>query len=194
MTDQTVHLIHLGEPSGYAYGQAREAVNSFNAMGNPCALWEEDDLRLRYGRALVNRVVMDFPSLAGASNVFRLWVINDFGGIYADTDIICHKPIHKLFEHEAFGAIQDDEGRICNAFFGARKNHPWIRWQIDHVYEYKGLGAYWGVDLMSRAPREGVTLIDPAICYPYSWTTPKDERKLKPETLVEHKWAGSWIK
>lgn len=194
MIEDTIHLIHLGPEDGPTWNQAQAAVTSFNRMGHGCALWCGDDIRLLLGAARVNQIIKDYPTYAGASNALRLLVIWYNGGVYADTDVICHKPINSLLKHKAFGAIQDEQGRICNAFFGAEQGSPWIGWQVDRMDRYKGVAAFWGVDLMSEAPRDEVTLIDPKLCYPYSWTTPMEDRKIYPETLVEHKWAGSWVK
>ncbi len=186
-----IHQIHLGDPPS----AETEAMIQTLRDKNPDfkhILWTEPDLaRIGFNAKSLQEV---YPTYAGVSNALRIHLIAIYGGIYADTDIECLQPLDCLTRYDAFGAIQDTQGRICNAFFGACPNHPWITWQRGAMDGCRGLCAAWGVDLMSIAPREGVEIIDSNLCYPWKWDDPKELWVAKPESLVVHHWAGSWLK
>ena len=186
-----IHQIHLGDPPSEKTVAMIQTLKDKNP-GFEHILWTEPDL----ARIGLNAKSLEglYPAYAGVSNALRIHLIALYGGIYADTDIECLKQLDPLLEYEAFGAIQDTQGRICNAFFGAIPNHPWITWQKDRMHEYAGHCAAWGVELMTTAPRDGVTLIDPNLCYPWKWDDHPDLWRPHQDSLVLHHWAGSWIK
>ncbi len=126
------------------------------------------------------------------SDIIRLAAIKKYGGIYLDCDVECLGPIDRLFEYEAF-SVQQRDGHINNAIFGAVPNHPWIQWQLDHVEEYIPKAREWAVYLMSDAPRDGVTLIPPEWVYPFWFDSPPEERKPKPESFLVHHWKKGWM-
>lgn len=154
-------------------------------------LWNEENIP-SLGLDL-KALLSDYIGPAGASNVVRLKAVLDFGGIYVDLDVEPILPLNDLFDNEAFAARQDGD-RLCNAFFGARPDHPWIRWQYQRYHFSRGVPAYWGVELMSDAPREGVTIIPSEWCYPYLWDAPPECRVPHPTSKVVHRWDGSWGK
>lgn len=186
-----IHQIHLGDPLSPEAEAMIQTLGDMNP-GFEHILWTAQDLA-RIGLDVKSLEGL-YPAYAGISNALRIHLIAIYGGIYADTDIECLKPLDPLVQHKAFGAIQDDQGRICNAFFGATPNHPWITWQRDRMEDYKGHCAAWGVELMTAAPRDGVTLINPNLCYPWKWDDPPDRHIPHPDSLVLHHWAGSWLK
>lgn len=153
--------------------------------------WDEVSIGTSLGLDLAE-LWQKFLTPAGVSNVVRLVALAKFGGLYFDTDFFCRKPLDSLLENEAVAAFQDD-GRICNAFMGATPGHPWIQWQLDCMGGWTGHGAEWGVYNATNAPRDGLTIIPQETVYPYLHNTPAAERTLKPGTLAEHLWEGSWI-
>lgn len=130
---------------------------------------------------------------ASVSNVVRLHAVNQFGGIWCDSDILALKPFNKLRAYKAFAAKQDCL-RLCNAFFGAEPGHQWLEWQIARHERLMDADAAAGVYLMTDAPRNGVELIPTHWCYPYSYDTPAENRVPHRDSLAEHKWDGSWTK
>ncbi|TPX30800.1 hypothetical protein SmJEL517_g05727 [Synchytrium microbalum] len=88
------------------------------------------------------------------ADVFRYLVILKYGGVYADLDTECLKPISKwTYEHNHVDAIigmefTDDEHleilpetiQFCQWVFAARANHPLIQTVVSYVFErLKGL-------------------------------------------------------
>lgn len=133
-----------------------------------------------------------FPKQAGVSNAVRLKALARCGGLYFDTDFLCHAPLDPLLRHHAVASFQD-VGRICNAFMGAEPGHPWIQWQLDHMDDWEGHGPEWGVYNATNAPRDGLTIVPPETVYPYHFDLAKEERGIKTGTLAEHLWEGSWV-
>lgn len=135
----------------------------------------------------------EYRTWAAATNVVRLLILKKYGGIYLDCDCECLKPLDVLLEHSAVAAEQD-EGRICNAVMGAEPNHPWICWQLAHFHEYDVRDAASGVYVATDAPREGLTIIPQHLVYPWMYDSRPETRVIHPESLLCHKWAGSWTK
>lgn len=145
------------------------------------------ELGLDYGDLLKSYI-----NNAGVSNVVRLHALHNEGGIWLDVDFRAHKPLDPLFQFDAWYAEQEP-GRGCNAAMGCRPGHPWICHQISTMPKYAGVNAYGGVDNLNDAPRDGVTAIPSEWVYSYRWDTPMSERKVHPDAIVEHLWAGSWL-
>lgn len=180
-----IHFVHLGSSIRPRSIQDFASMNpSFRVM-----VWNERNIR-SLGMAIDT---IPHASYAGKSNLIRLHAVFRHGGIYLDTDMVPHKRLDPLLAHSAFAAHQKD-GLICNAFFGATPNHPWIMAQIRFAHKFSKWDAGWGPKLMTvcTKPRLGVTMLDPNVCYPYSWDD--ESRKVHKDTIVEHLWAKSWLK
>lgn len=130
-------------------------------------------------------------SWAAVSNMVRLLVLKKYGGIYIDADMVCLKPLHGLLGSGAIAALQDTT-RVCNALMGAPENHDWISWQLAHWHDFDQRDAASGVYLASEAPRADLTLIPTHLVYPYPWDAQPEKRVAHPESLLEHKWVGTW--
>lgn len=81
---------------------------------------------------------------ARKSDLIRLQVLYNYGGVYLDTDVECVKPIDKLFEDYDFvvatecggNQIKDcNQTHINNAVIGATKRSEVVRKMIEQVKE-----------------------------------------------------------
>lgn len=133
-----------------------------------------------------------FKAPVHVSDYVRLVAVQEYGGVYLDSDVEVIKPLDSLCEFDAVAAIQDGSGQICPAVFGARARHPWINWQVSRAKEYSRPNEPWNVTLMTDAPGEGVMLVPTETFYPWLWNTPKPERRVTDLTLAIHHWKGSW--
>lgn len=152
--------------------------------------WTEDnihELGLSYAEML-----KQYQAPVHVAEVVRLVAVQKLGGIYLDCDMEVIRPLDSLLEHKAFAAIQDGSGQVCNAAFGAEPYHPWIDWQLANIMHYYVKDQPWSVRLMTQAPRRGVTLVPTDTFYPWTWETPKADRKWTENTLAIHHWKGSW--
>jgi mannosyltransferase OCH1-like enzyme len=134
-----------------------------------------------------------FPKPAGVSNAARLFVLRKLGGFYFDWDFKSIKPLDRLNEEGYALAAKQRDGRICNAFLAASPYHQWICYQCDRVPEYEGIAPFWGVDLASRAPADGVTILDPNTVFPFMWDDPPEKRVPHKDTIAMHLWDASWL-
>lgn len=187
--NRIIHQVWIGGPMPQKVMDLVQTIDDNNsiAMGWEHRIWTEKEF-LSYG---INIHQFDSNTkLAGISNGLRLRIIERFGGIYLDCDFECVRPLDSLLQYEAFAAPQDH--RLCNAAFGAVPHHPWIKWQIENVEQYNGFDPTWGVLLMDKAPREGVTVLPKDTFYPWLWHVPEHERQATENTLAIHHWHGSW--
>lgn len=132
--------------------------------------------------------------VVSAADVIRCQAVFVWGGIYLDIDVECLKSLEPLRQYPAFAAKQQD-GRVCNAFFGAEPGHPWIRWQLDRLLDpHTRIIPPMGVLTMTEAPRQdgNPVLLDTHLVYPFNWDTPPDQCHPHPDSLVVHHWEKSW--
>lgn len=61
----------------------------------------------------------------------RFHVINEFGGVYLDTDVELLKPLTPYLEHNAFLGFEDN-ALISTAVIGAEKKHPLIKSVLEY--------------------------------------------------------------
>lgn len=194
-----VHQIHLGGDMSCQVRQWVESIACWNlswshiiwdeGMLRAVGLYDIDALRAKCGH-----------SWASITNLIRLQIIERFGGVYLDTDFECIESLAPLLKYEAFTAAQDGEGastRYCNAAFGARAGHPWIRYQIELANDYACADAAWGVYAMTAAMHNtakasGVTAIPPQWVYSWRWDSPPHERVRHKDALALHHWQKSW--
>lgn len=135
----------------------------------------------------------DLKSWASVSNLARLKILQLFGGVYLDTDFECLRPLDTIISDGAFAALQD-ETRICNAFMAAPPNHPWINWQLKQWKSFNQQDPASGVYLATAAPRDGLTLIDRHLVYPFSYDDPAYRCVAHPDSVLVHRWNKSWRK
>lgn len=71
------------------------------------------------------------------ADMWRIAVIYINGGIYADTDTICHTNICNLLEDKDIVVCEEHVGSndVANYFFAAKPNHPVFKTTIDNMVE-----------------------------------------------------------
>lgn len=103
-------------------------------------LWTEDNLPELENQTLYDKAI----TYAEKSDVVRLEVLKEFGGVYADMDYSCIRNITPLIEDADFFIVQD--GKIWkknhprygipylnNAFIGCTPNHRLIKLLVDSL-------------------------------------------------------------
>lgn len=68
---------------------------------------------------------------AFVSDVARLLVVYQYGGIYLDTDVELHMPLDIQLQYECFFAFESAAYIASGLGFGAIKEHPYIKVMID---------------------------------------------------------------
>lgn len=188
MIPRIIHHIWLGDPMP---DRLREFIQSFRDHHNTWShiIWDEAMLTqqgfLREGMSARLR------NHASVSNLMRLLVLEQFGGVYVDADVDCLRSFAPLLAHRAFAAVQD-QGRVCNAVLGAEPHHPWIVWQVAQAPSRWSGDAAWGVYLATDAPREGLAILPQEAFYP--WLYNENPRAVDERSYAIHLWEGSWTR
>lgn len=101
-------------------------------------LWTEDDILDLENQALYD----DAKTYAEKSDVVRLEILKEFGGVYVDMDFSCLKNIEPLIDDVDFFIVQDlkvwkenhpkyDIPYLNNAFMGCTSGHRLIKGLVD---------------------------------------------------------------
>lgn len=154
--------------------------------------WTDENIQEFDAKALLE----ECESFAAKSDVIRLLAVAKYGGVYLDMDIECLKPLDTLINVSAFAA-RESKKNICNAVFGAARNHHSVLRQIHELPDCVYKPTTWGVELMTKEfskLNSGVTLYPKEFFYPYLWDMPREYRILHPETFLVHHWEKSWCK
>jgi len=136
-------------------------------------------------------------SYATKSNIIRLEIIYQQGGVYVDTDFFCNAPISPLLEgYSAFAAEQDDQF-INNAIFGASAFHPSIKLAIESLEEITlssnhceeiSTGPFLFTELYRGSHL--LKIFDRSLFYPMNYRG--EYKKCDYDSLATHLWANTW--
>ena len=140
----------------------------------------------------------------------RLWALNEYGGVYMDTDVELIKPLDSLLGESAFCGYED-ETRLCTALIGSEPGGKWIGALLDAYKDRHFLLAdgtcdvttnvtviseqtekLFGIVLDGTAKRkEGVLTLFPRDWFsPMSFDTGLIQRTA--DTVAIHHFVASW--
>ncbi|MFH1244022.1 MAG: glycosyltransferase [bacterium] len=208
MIPKIIHYVWLGgnDQSIKPYVKSWRRTNpNYHIM-----LWNEKniDLSLPYLRETIAK-----KEWAHASNLIRLLAVQQYGGIYLDTDIKLLKSLDPLLLNKCFFGFQlvkKNRDWVNNAVFGAEKNHWFITKMIDQYLSGQYLGANIIYTLsptitialleaegLTHYSAHGVLVKDIRIYprpyfYPYSWKEKDIRPRISPHTYTEHTWLKRW--
>jgi mannosyltransferase OCH1-like enzyme len=151
-------------------------------------LWTEDNLPADLRRPEA-RERLRVP--AERSDILRLEVLWQHGGVYVDTDFECHRPLDPLIEGlDFFTAPLKPNGWVNNAFLGATARHPILDRALDelrprefHGYDKWATGPRFLEELLKDYPE--VTKLPAELFYQ---TSPSQ----LPDAYATHHAAASW--
>lgn len=142
---------------------------------------------------------------AHKADIIRLQVLNQFGGTYIDSDVICLKPFNQINHCGFWMAKQYDYG-LCNATMGGDKEAKFLDiWLNTYTtFRSKGWDPYWDEHSV-KIPRqlskqfpEHITILDQDKCFvPFCYNIQDIFHENKPLYLSEsysvHLWETiSW--
>jgi mannosyltransferase OCH1-like enzyme len=130
ITPATVHQIWVGPQMPAEYRRYLVSWSKQNP-GWTYRLWGEADLA---GLDMRNRALYDAAEVHAPTDavrwrvdVARLEILWAHGGIYADCDSRCLKPLDQLRRHRMFFAQSPNDPRLAtNAVMGAEAGHPFL--------------------------------------------------------------------
>jgi hypothetical protein len=164
-------------------------------------LWGGDDLPPLRNRGLYDRADELCPGLSGQlrSDIVRYELLEQFGGVWIDTDFECLKPIDGLLD-----GVDCFVGRVTsewlnNAIMGSVPGHPFLTRLVD------GLPASIAAN-PGAAPRvvsgpqyltkqwrkhgDGVCVFPAKLFYPYLWSELRRGHDYFPEAYAVHHWGN----
>ena len=81
-------------------------------------------------------------------DAFRYLVLYKYGGIYLDMDIMCNKKLNTLLNYDLVIAPSISvNGIYTNSFFMSIPRHPFLKYCIEQLVEYKNAYQYFGKHL-----------------------------------------------
>jgi mannosyltransferase OCH1-like enzyme len=131
------------------------------------------------------------------ADILRLEILYRHGGVYADTDLECLRPLDDVIDGEEFVGVCLKPGRATNTLIAASPGHPLIERALGEVHPME---TYWtmssdpdalkevaGPPLLRRLLSDypDVKLLEPPLVFPSS-----DEERER--ALAEHHKARSW--
>lgn len=82
-------------------------------------------------------------SWAAKTDILRLEILYNYGGIYTDIDSICYKNLDSLVDGLTCFGMRGNDGKVANGTLGCIKKHKAFKILVDslegHVYMLKGL-------------------------------------------------------
>ena len=170
--------------------------------------WNEDNFDLNFNRYV--KEAYNEKKYAFVTDVARLYIIYNHGGIYFDTDVEIIKSFENLLKDNAFFGLEK-EGYVSTGLgFGAEKNNKLVKKLLDDYNDMKFInedGTYNNIScpiINSKVFKEyGFSLknkyekIDGISIYPSDFFNPKGgyekEIIITDNTVSIHHFDGSWL-
>lgn len=138
MIPRIIHYIWLG--GGEIPQRLQSCIDSWkNVMPDyEYVKWDDESISV-IDIPFVNEAIKE-KKWAFASDVIRLWVINEYGGIYLDTDVQLYKPFDSLLNCKAFIGREkclqvsgkNTEYHLTSYCFGAEKGNDFVSRCLDY--------------------------------------------------------------
>lgn len=163
--------------------------------------WNEDNFDINYND--FTKKAYEEKKYAYVSDVARLWILYNYGGIYMDTDVEVYKPLDEFLDNEGFIGFEDTH-YLSTGTIGCEKHNPIIKCILDYyscrdfiAYDYwkdyidnqetspcivSNIFGLLGLDRDSNTEQH----IKHFSVYPRSYFHTKDEG------YTYHSWNGSW--
>ncbi|MHC5352743.1 glycosyltransferase family 32 protein [Myroides sp. LJL115] len=210
MIPKIIHICWFGK--GQYTPLVKECLASFtaNLPDYQLMVWNEDNFDIdAYPFA---KQAYGERKFAFVSDVCRLHALQEYGGVYMDTDVEVLKSLDGFLKHDFFIGFESDK-LVCTALIGAVKNHPLTQELLDF---YKGKSFYRkfhpykkyyttpntitttktllqkGLKLENKIQHlsGGITV------YPTYYFSPinvyTQECKVEADTYAIHRFSGSW--
>jgi hypothetical protein len=207
-----LHYIWIGGKPLPEEFQANLATWRRHNPGFEICAWNEANLDWspRYMRAAYT-----FGYWSRVTNLARLQILKQHGGIYLDADVEMLRSLEPLRGNACFVGFQDarpNAAWVNGAVFGAVPGH----WFVDACIA-RLLRCFTGVEMMDGRHGPGnvtetlvenglagyaehgamvrdVRIYPRAAFYPYHWTEAFDRAAITRETYLVHHWAASWVR
>lgn len=205
-----VHQIWLGKQMPEFEKKLSEQVKNSLDCSWQYILWTEENVQDL--QTFKNKDLFDTtPNQGQKSDLLRYAVLNEFGGIYMDTDFLMVDTFDSLLDLDFFCGISfDEKPNLFNGLIGSSSSNPIIKELLnldkplqfhDAMLLMDSTGPFFltrkFLQLLSNCP-DAVALPN-SFFYPYPnfdqcktlGTNYKDY--IKPETVCCHMWSSAWM-
>jgi|GEM_PF-133167 len=188
--------------------EVRRCIESWRRVLPDCELVEWNESNIPTGDPYIEAALAR-GLWSKASNLVRLQVLREHGGIYLDTDVEVVRPFGKLLEEACVVGFQQRENTsdwVNNAVLLSVPGHPFLDACIDLTRDHfertgeflrspqvtttvlKDAGLYRYGDQYV----EGVRVVPQDFFYPHAWNETFDPGRLTENTRCIHHWNYSW--
>jgi len=200
MIPKTIHYCWFGK--GELTSLSKQCIASWEKTGYEIKRW--DDTNIEFNSYL--KFCYDRGKYANMSNYYRMIALNDYGGIYLDTDVEVVKSINGILDNEMFLGWEDHE-YINNAVFGSVKGHWFMEKCIDEfnfdgneaanisspIFITKMISNAYGVKINGELQVfNDLTLYPKEYFYPYNWKEKFNINCIGENTIMVHRWEKKW--
>jgi mannosyltransferase OCH1-like enzyme len=205
-----LHQIWLGR-----YMPAREVEHCLRVKNSlptdwEYRLWRDEDVEQLANftqRELFNRT----PNIGQKSDLLRLYILCEYGGVYCDTDFILNKPFNDLLDLDFFaGIVYDDTPNVSNSVMGSSpKNElildmqnletPMLYSDGMDIINSTGQGLITSKIFKNKNNFSNFVVLPNLFLYPFpNCPSCRDlgsdyEDYITDETYCCHLWYGSWM-
>ena len=129
MIPKTIHYVWFGR--GEKSDRTKLCIESWKKYLPDYEIieWNEDNFDINFNKW--TKKSYEEKKYAFTSDVARLWVLYNYGGIYMDTDVEVYKPLDEFLNEEAFTGFEDINYPVT-ATLGAEKGNPVIKKMLDY--------------------------------------------------------------
>jgi mannosyltransferase OCH1-like enzyme len=205
-----IHQIWLGSTLPTRYNQWCESWRMFNPDWE-YKLWTDADLKKENIHITDWKLFNSITNMGQKSDYLRYHVLNQFGGLYVDTDFECLKSFEDLLYLDFFAGISYDATPIVNiAILGSIPNHLILQKVIktmdvkpgDTSKEvFRTTGPVFFTEKFFETINSymrGVVALPPDYLYPFpnnfGFQNRNGKDYIKPYSYAIHYWDVSWIK
>lgn len=128
----------------------------------------------------------------------RFALLEKYGGVYSDFDMLCLKPLDSLLDTKGFTGESYD-GQMCNALFGVVPHHPVISEALQSItalilkdpvscitVPHLACGVVFHAQFLKK-----LETIHPVHYFcPFKWNDLSGRNKTWPDSYTVHFWAG----
>ena len=134
MIPKIIHYCWFGR--GPMPEEARRCIDSWHKVMPDWDyhLWNEDNYDISLYQYV--REAYDAKKYAFVSDVVRLYALEQYGGIYLDTDVLAYKSLEPLLGHEAFAGFEGSKYcPVGTCVIGSSVHGEWVSKQLA---DYRG--------------------------------------------------------
>lgn len=188
-------------------------LNCIDSWGKNCPdyeiiCWSEDNYDLN--RIPFAKEAYEKQKYGLVTDVARLDILYEYGGIYMDTDVSLMKNLDELLYQPAFVGVEKWGNINTGGMVGATPKHPMIKEMLDYRRQFHFIlndgsinmetnGMYETVPFIEHGMKidgslqyiNGMTVYPSSVFHPYDYVS--CEEAIKEWTVSKHHFCGGWM-